>query len=104
MSLTIAIDADGGGHGEKRNGARPEGERRNRDEGVSGVDITTHQEPGDDGAKAPSAQSPLVQQVEIAPAPARGGEAQPGDEGKQQYEDRERNPVHVLHDIPPGLS
>src|SRR6266403_119754 len=74
------------------------------DEGVSGVDIATDEEPGDNGAEAPAAQSPLMQQVEIALAPVRGGEAQPGDKGKQQYEDRERNPVHVLHDIPPGLS
>jgi hypothetical protein len=42
-----------------------------------------------------------VQQVEIAFAPVGGGKAQPSDEGKQQDENYQRGPIHVLHDIPP---
>ena len=48
-----------------------------------------------------------MQLIEIALAPARGGEAEPGDEAEEQHEDAERNPVHIRHDTPPppfGLS
>ena len=95
------IDEDGVGHREERHRAGAEGERRNRDEGVRGVDVAADQEPGDDGAEAPAAETPLVQLIEIALAPARGGEAEPGDEAEQQDEDDQRNPVHMRHDAPP---
>jgi len=96
------VDHDRVGHREEGNRARAESERGNRDEGVGGVEITADQEPGDDGAEAPTAEPPLVQLVEIALAPMGGGESQPGDESEQQHENRKRNPVHVLHGSPPS--
>ncbi len=89
------IDDDRVGHREERDGAGAEGQRRHGDEGVGGIEIAADQEPGDDGAEAPPAEAPLVQQVEIAPAPARGGEAEPGDEAEQQHEDDESRPVDL---------
>ena len=97
------VDHDRVGHGEERDGAGAEGERRHRDEGVGGVEIAADQEPGDDGAEPPAAKPPFVQQVEIALAPVGGRKAEPGDEAEQQHEDDQRNPVHVLHGIPPHL-
>ena len=87
------IDDDGVGHGEERDRAGAERERGNRDEGVGGVQIAADQEPGDDGAEAPAAQAPFMQQIQIALAPVGGGEAQPGDEAEQQHEDRQRDPI-----------
>ena len=78
------IDHDRVGHGEERDGAGAEGQRRHGDEGVGGVEIAADQEPGDDGAEAPAAEAPFVQLVEVALAPVRGGEAEPGDEAEQQ--------------------
>ena len=95
------IDHDGVGHGEERDGAGAESERRHGDEGVGGVEIAADQKPGDDGAEPPAAQPPFVQQIEVALAPMRRGEAEPGDEGKQQDEDDQRSPVHVLHGVSP---
>ena len=56
-----------------------------------------------DGAEAPAAQAPFVQLIEIALAPVRGGETQPGDEAEQRDEDDQGSPVHVLHGMPPQL-
>ena len=82
------IDDDRVGHGEERHGAGAERQRRHGDEGVGGVEIAADQEPGDDGAEAPAAEPPLVQLIQIALAPARGGKPQPGDEAEQQHENR----------------
>jgi hypothetical protein len=60
------IDDDRVGHGEERHRAGAERERRNGDEGVGGVDVAADQEPGDDGAEAPAAQAPFVQQIQVA--------------------------------------
>jgi hypothetical protein len=40
-----------------------------------------------------------VQLIQIALAPVRGGKTHPGDEGEQERENTERNPVHMLHDL-----
>ena len=96
------IDDDGVRDGEEGQRAGAEGQRRNRDERVRGVQIAADQEPGDDGAEAPAAESPFVQLVEIALAPVGRGKPQPGNEGEQQYENAERHPVHVMHHCPRG--
>jgi hypothetical protein len=97
------IDHDRVRHREEGDGAGAEGERRDGDEGVGRVEIAADQEPGDDGAKAPAAQAPFMQLVEIALAPMRGGETQPRDEGEQRYEDDQSSPVYFLHGRPPQL-
>ncbi len=61
---------DGIGNGKEANGSRCEEETRDRDEGVRGVKVTTQQEPCNDRTEAAAGQSPLVNQVEITPAPA----------------------------------
>ena len=91
------VDHDRVRHREEGDGAGAEGERRNGNEGVGRVEVAADQEPGDDGAEAPAAQTPFVQLVEIALAPMRSGETQPCDEAEQHHENAERNPVHILH-------
>ena len=98
------VDQDRVGDGEEGDGAGAEGERRDGDEGIGGVEIAADQEPGDERAEAPAAEPPFVQLVEVALAPMRGGEAEPGDKAEQQDEDDQRGPVHVLHGIPPIIS
>ena len=97
------IDHDGVRHREEGDRAGTERERRNGDEGIGGIEVAADQEPGDNGAEAPSAQTPFMQQIEIALAPMGGGKAQPGDESEQQHENGERDPVHFLHDIFPAF-
>ncbi len=98
------IDQDRIGHGEEGDGAGAEGERRNGDESVGRIDVAADQEPGDERAEAPPAEAPFVQQIEVARAPFRGGEAEPGDEGEQQDEDGQSGPIHVSHGITPRMS
>ena len=98
------IDHDRVRHREEGDGAGAEGERRHGDEGVGRVKVAADQEPGDDGAEAPPAQAPFVQQIEVALAPVRGGETQPRDETEQSNEDDQGSPVHFLHGKPPDFS
>ncbi len=71
-------------------GTGAEHQRRHSDEGIGGVEIAAEQKPGDDRAEATPAQSPFRDLGEIALAPARGEEAEPGDEQKQREEDDQR--------------
>jgi hypothetical protein len=58
--------------------------------------ITVADHRGDDGAKAPAAQAPLVEVVELRAPPAHGDETEHGDEREQQREDDERGRVRVV--------
>jgi hypothetical protein len=91
------IDHDRVGNGEKGDRAGAERERGNGDEGIGGVKIATDQEPSDDCAEAPTAQSPFVQKVEIALAPMGGDETENGDDGEQHYENNQGGPIHAGH-------
>ena len=91
------IDNDRVRHGEEGDGASAERERRNGDECIGRVEVAADQEPSDDGAEAPTAEAPFVQQIEIAPAPMSSGKAQPRNEGKERHEDGEGGPVHFGH-------
>ena len=82
------IDDDRIGHREEGDRAGAERERRHGDEGVGGIEVAADQEPGDQRAEAAAAEPPFVQLIEVALAPMRGGEAEPGDEAEQQDEDR----------------
>ncbi len=97
------IDHDGVRHGEEGDGAGAERQCRHGDEGIGRVEVAADQEPGDDGAETPPAEPPLVQQIEVALAPARRGKTEPGDEGEQQDKNDQRRPVHVRHAVPPDL-
>src|SRR5262249_42484269 len=90
-------DDDGVGDGEERHGAGSVRQRRDGYEGIGGVEIASEQEPRDERAEASAAEPPLVKKIEIAPTPSGGSETEPRDEGKQQDEDRQRNPVDALH-------
>jgi hypothetical protein len=90
-------------HREEGDGAGAEGERRNGDEGIGGVDVAADQKPGDERAEAPTAETPFMQLIEIAGPPFRGGKSQPSDEREQQHEDDECGPVHIAHGIPPPI-
>ena len=81
------IDEDGVRHREETHGALAEHQRRHRDEGVGGVEIAAEQEPGDHGAEAAPAEPPFMQDIEIGLAPARGDEADPGDEQEERDEE-----------------
>ena len=94
------IDQNGVGNGKERHRARAEGERRDGDEGVGGIDVAADQKPRDDGAEPSAAEAPLVQKVEVALAPPGGGEAEPGDQAEQQNEDDQRSPVYLRHPTP----
>src|SRR6202790_4466178 len=72
------VDDDRIRYREKSDGTGAERERRNGNESVGGIDIATDQEPGDEGAETPAAQTPFVKQIEIAFAPMSRGESQPG--------------------------
>src|SRR5712671_5249726 len=89
------------GYRKERDGAGTKGECRNSNESIGRVEIAADEKPGDKGAEALSAEPPLAQQVEIAFAPVGRSKTQPGYKGKQQDEDRQSGPIHVLHDIPP---
>ena len=77
------VDHDRVRYGEEAERARAEHQGRHRDEGVGGIKIAADQEPGDQRAEATAAQTPLVQQIEVALAPARGEKAQEGNEGRR---------------------
>ena len=94
------IDDDRVRHGEEGERAGAERERRHRDEGVGGVEVAADQEPGDQRAEAAPAEAPLVQLVEVAAAPARGGEAEPGDEREQHREHHQRGDVTKCRSTP----
>jgi hypothetical protein len=96
------IDHDGVWHCKEGNRTRAEGKRRHRNEGVRGIEIAADQKPGDDGAEAPAAEPPFVQQVEITSAPIGCRKAQPGNESEEQHEDGKCNPVYILHGISPS--
>ena len=87
------------GHGEERDGAGPEGQRRHGDERVGGVDVAADQEPGDQRAEAAAGEAPFVQQVEIAAAPVGRQEAEERDDAEEGDENGERHPVD-RHAIP----
>ena len=89
------------GDGEERNRAGTEGQRRDGDKGVRGIEVAAYEEPGDNGAEAPSAQAPFVQLVEVTLAPVRRRKPKPDDKGEQQQENNQRNPVDVLHRVLP---
>ena len=95
------VDHDRVGHREESDGAGAEGQRRDGNEGVGGVEIATDQEPGDESAEAPPAKAPFVQLVEIALAPMRGDEAQPGDKAEQHDKDDKSSPINFRHGTPP---
>jgi hypothetical protein len=97
------VSDDRVGHREESDSARAKGKCRNGNESIGRVEIAADEEPGDDGTEASSAESPLVQQIEIASAPVGRREAQPGDKAKHRYEDDQGDPVDVLHRIPPSL-
>src|SRR5258708_3459922 len=90
-------------HREERHGAGAEGERGNCYEGIGGIDIAADQEPGNEGAESPSAQTPFMELIEIALSPMGGGKTQPCNEPKQQQQNAERNPVPTLHGNPPSF-
>ena len=94
------IDDNGVRHREERDRAGAEGESGHCDEGIRRVEVTADQEPGNDGAEAPSAQAPFMQLIEVALAPLRGCKPQPRDEAEQRYEDDKSGPVYILHGRP----
>ncbi len=68
------------------------------DEGVRRVEVATQQEPGDEGAEAPAAQTPFVQAVQFAgTAPAGRHEAHHRDGDEDHDDDDQLNPVDVVH-------
>jgi hypothetical protein len=70
--------------GEREEAARADrpDERRHGDEGVGGEEVAAQQEPGDHGPEAPAAETPLVEQVEIAALPAHLPAARRGSDGR----------------------
>ena len=76
-----------------------------RDDGVGGVHVPAHQEPGDEGAEAAAAESPFVEgrerdgnaigapETARSPVPTRGDEAGRRDEGEDGGEDGQSGPV-----------
>ncbi len=70
-----------------------EHDRRHGDHGIGGVEVAADQEPGDDGAETPPAQAPFMQLGQIAGFPARGDEAQHGDQGEEKDEDDQGRPI-----------
>ena len=76
------IDHDRIRHSKERDCARAESERRNRDECVGGIEVTTDEEPSDDSTEASAAQTPFVQLIEVTLAPVGGGKSYPGYETK----------------------
>ena len=94
------VDEDGVRHREERHGTAAEHEGRNGDEGIRGVHVSADEKPRDEGAETSPAETPFVQLVQIAAAPAGGRKPEPGDAAKEQDEDDQRNPVHLRHDTP----
>src|SRR5262249_27244883 len=84
-------------HREKRNRTSAEGERRHGDECIGRVEVAAYQEPRDHRAEAPAAETPFVQQIEIALAPMRRRETKPSDEPKQRDKNDQSGPIDVGH-------
>ena len=80
-------------HGEKAGGPGAEQQRGHRDEGVGGIEIAAEQEPADDAAEAPPAQSPFVELIEIAAPPACRDEPQNRDQREQGHENCHRHRI-----------
>src|SRR5215475_611595 len=93
------IDDDCVRYRKEGDSTRAECERWDCDESVGRIKIAPDEKPRDDGSETPAAESPFVQEVEIPFSPICGGEAQPCDQGKQQYEDGKCDPVYVVHRI-----
>ncbi|OIQ63070.1 hypothetical protein GALL_553930 [mine drainage metagenome] len=94
------IDDDGIGQSEEAVGADGVDQRRYGNHGVCGIEIPADQEPGDPGAELSPAQSPFVEMgADRTGFPARGEESHHGDEGEEEDEDRECDPVDLVgHD------
>ena len=101
------VDQDGVGQGEEPVGAGRVDQRGHGDDGVGGVEVAADQEPGDPGAELAPAEAPFVDMGKGGRlAPARGDEAEHGDEGEEEGEDSERRPVDIGGDhasSPPRL-
>jgi hypothetical protein len=87
------------GTAKKATAPAPKASAGTANEGIGRIEVAPDQEPGDDGSEPSTSQSPFVQQVEIAPPPPRGSEAQPGYEGEQRDENDEGSPIHLRHGI-----
>ena len=91
------VDDDRVRHREEADRAAGVQRRGHRDERVRRVDVAADEEPRDEGAEAAAAQPPLVQAGQVLrAAPARGREAEHGDQQEQEDEDAERDPVHLI--------
>ena len=90
------VEDDRVGQGEEAHRAGAEHQRRDGDEGVGGVEVAAHQEPGDPGAELTAAQSPFVQMVHgVAGLPPGGNEPHRRDPDEQDGEDDELDGVEV---------
>jgi hypothetical protein len=88
------VDDDRVGNREEADRAEAEDERRNRDEGVGGVDVAAEQEPRDPAAELAPAETPLVDILERSrAAPAHRGEPDERNEEEQRQDDRKLEPV-----------
>ena len=79
------------------------GKRRNGDEGIGRVEVAADQEPCDDRAEPAAAETPFMQQIEVAFAPMRGSKTEPSDEREQQDKNCQSDPVHVDHGTAPNF-
>ncbi len=92
------VDHDRVRHGEEADRAAGVQQCGHRDERVRRVEVAADQEPGDEGAEPAAAQAPLVEAAHVGgAAPARGGEAEHGDEQEEEEEDAERDRADVAH-------
>jgi hypothetical protein len=69
------INDDGVRDDEEAHGARAEDQRGQGDESIRRIEVAAEEEPGDSGAKAPPAEPPFVQTIEIGLPPMRRDEA-----------------------------
>ena len=76
-------------YGSAKNPGAPDAEDEggHRDERIGGVDVAADQEPRDGRSEPPSGETPLLDVAEVGAAPARGDEAEHGDECETCDED-----------------
>src|SRR5690606_41010884 len=71
---------------------------RHRDHGISRIEITTDQEPGNPGTEVTATQAPLIKMsafVRLAALPARCGKAHYRHQQKEEDKNAQRRPVDL---------
>jgi hypothetical protein len=82
---------DGVGEGKVAEGARPENQCGNGNEGIGRVEVAPQEKPGQPAAETSPGQAPFLKPVQGGASPARSQKTQNGDQREKADKDEERS-------------